>query len=42
MKFCEFNDNEIFNMTLIFNADINTNLAAIIILNYKLSFKLIN
>ena len=37
MKFCELNDDEIFNVTLIFNA----NLTAVITLSYKLNFKFI-
>ena len=37
MRFCELDDDEIFDVTLIFNAD----LAAIITLSYKLNFKFI-
>ena len=41
MKLCELNDNKIFNVILIFNADINADLTAVIILSYKLNFKFI-
>ena len=37
IKFCKLNNNEIFNVTLISDAD----LTIIIILNYKLNFKFI-
>ena len=40
MRFCELNDDEIFNVTLI-SANINADLAAVITLSYKLNFKFI-
>ena len=42
MKFCELDDDEIFDVTLTSDADINVNLTAVITLSYKLSFKFIN
>ena len=41
IKFCKFNDDKIFNVTLTFNTNL-INLIIIIILSYKLNFKLIN
>ena len=41
MKFYKLNNDEVFNVTLISDADINV-LAVIVTLNYKLSFKVIN
>ena len=41
IKLCEFNNDEIFNMTLTSDADINADLIIVITLNYKLNFKFI-
>ena len=41
MKFCKLDDDEVFDVTSIFNVNIDA-LAAVITLSYKPSFKFIN
>ena len=41
MKFCEIDDDELFDVISIFNINIDVNLTIIIILSYKSSFKFI-
>ena len=41
MRLCELDDDEVFDVTSTSDADINADLAAVITLSYKLSFKFI-